>query len=265
MKKRLSATVAVLLAMALVVSGRTLTITQASSKWQPEIVAVEDLLQDEAFVANMEEQLLALHDEEYWENLGQARSNDAKLMASFADSGLNAFSKAARVADPQGNDESTYPEFIGGIYYNDDGNMVVQIVDNAASKASAQTKLEQVFSEEDGVIQEYVEFSYNEIRATMDTLNALYLSNNCPATFDNVDSFAEDTINNRIEVRLAIYNEEEITRFKETIFDSPTIGFVQSQGQFQNWACETTTTTPPPPPFTFNPGSRLNVPNGYVL
>ena len=120
----------------------------------------------------------------------------------------------------------TYHEFVGGIYFNNFGHMVLQILENCPTREFEEYYLVRRFLAGGayGVIIEYVEFSHNELNDMMGILNALALP--------NVTALGLNTSNNRIVVRLLVYNEEEITRFRETISDSPIITFVESEGEF---------------------------------
>jgi len=161
--------------------------------------------------------LISEFGEEYLINLDQARANDAKLMSFFAQNRLG---------------ERMYPDFYGGVYYNADGNMVLLIVESATSRDSVQYDLIRNFVNEENIIVEYVEFSYAELHAVMDILNAILLSDDRPEAFENVTSHALDTRNNTIEVRWLVYaySEAEIARFRETVLDSPMLTFVASEG-----------------------------------
>lgn len=252
MKKRFTAIIAFLLTMALIISGRAITIIQASAR---------EVLQNEVSTSSFTEQILAQYGDEYWENLKQARSNNTELMTLFAENYSNTLLNAERSTTPQESGDPTQPDAIGGVYFNKDGNMVLQIDDDTAIYNSALYNLVVNFSAEKGIITETVEFSHNEIKATMNALNELYLQKNRPAAFNNVDWFAEDTINNRIEVRLATYSEEEIARFKNTINDSPIISFVKSTSTIQTTECRTTVA---PSPTAINPGQRINIGTGFA-
>ena len=164
---------------------------------------------------DVDEFLIEKYGEEFMANLDQAHENDEALMALFP---------------KNESGEPVYPDFIGGIYYNDDGNMVVQMVTDAQPDDTELLAAVEDFIEERDIIVENVEFSHSEIKATMDTLETLYFADDRPDAFDNVESIAEDTLNNRVEIRMLVYNEEEIARFKETALNSPMIGFVQSSG-----------------------------------
>lgn len=166
---------------------------------------------------NAEEQFLSEHGEDYWKNIAQANANNATLRGFFSE-------------DSYG--EPIYPDFIGGIYYTDAGNMVLQIVEKYTSKDAALYNRVKKFAEQaNGLIVENVVFSANELKATMDTLNTMFLADKRPEACGNVDLFAEDTINNRVEVHLSVFNETEIALFKREILDSPSLAFVKSDGK----------------------------------
>jgi hypothetical protein len=74
----------------------------------------------------------------------------------------------------------------------------------------------------------------------MDALNVLALAENRPEAFNNVSVFSEDTGANRVKVQLLVFNEEEITRFRNTVLDSPNLTFVKSSGPYQFTGCGTT-------------------------
>ncbi|MDR2687953.1 MAG: hypothetical protein LBB75_09375, partial [Oscillospiraceae bacterium] len=117
-------------------------------------------------------------------------------------------------------------------YYSGDGNLVLQIVEGCAAKdAGLYDRVKDFAAQADGLVVENVQYSYNEIHGLMDTLNAMCLAYGRPAAFDNVDWFGEDTSGNRVVMNLAVCSEEEIARFRDTVSDSPMIGFEQSQGK----------------------------------
>ena len=170
---------------------------------------------------NLDEYLIAEYGEAFWANYGQAQAYHGQLMSFFTkDSG----------------GEIVYPDFVGGIYYNDEGNFVLQIVEGYASKdAGLYERVKGFTAQSNGMIIEQVAYSYNEIHALMDTLNAMYLADDSPEAFGNVVSFGEDTVGNRVVMNLAVCSEEEIARFRDTVSDSPMIGFEQSLGKLMDF------------------------------
>jgi hypothetical protein len=261
-KRRILVAVATILAMVLFFSSQI--VSQADEKDEPQIVFVEDLFQDKQFVDYVNDLLLAEYGEEYWQNLEQARANDDKLQNFLAHSQAV---KTVSTRSASGNSvesqpitsEGVLPDFIGGVYYNDDGNMVLQVVNDEQKKMFAEDVIKNLYSEEDGVICEYVMYSEKELNATMDALNAMYLLPARPVAFNNVDSFALDTIDNNIEVRLLDNSVEAVQQFKSTVLDSAMVEFVKCENRFTKFACETTTATtttrPPAPQVTMNPGT----------
>ena len=149
-------------------------------------------------------------------NLEQARVNDEQLVSFF---------ELGRYG------EIVYPDFIGGIFYNEDGNMVLQIVRNAARSSEQYNLVSEFANATDDIIVEHVNFSQNEINAVMAILDAYWQAEERPEVFDNIDSYHMDTINNRVEVWLRVYNEAEINRFRDTVLDSPIIYLTESIGQ----------------------------------
>jgi len=147
-----------------------------------------------------------------------AQLNDFKLLSLFTRNDVG---------------EIIYPDFIGGIYYNADGSMVLQIVEDAFYRESDLYDQIIGFAAAENLIIEYVKFSYNELNVTMDALNSINLSNNRPAAFANVCSYGTRPSLNRVVVRLIIYSEYEIERFKNTILDSPMISFMESDGSME--------------------------------
>ena len=105
--------------------------------------------------------------------------------------------------------------------------MVLQLVEKYASRDPERyARVENFIAEANGLIVEYVEFSYNELEAIIDDLNAMYRADDRPEAFENVNSFG--IYNNRVAVWLIVCNEEEVARFRETVLGSPMIAFMNS-------------------------------------
>ena len=128
-----------------------------------------------------------------------------------------------------------FPDFVGGIYYNNEGNLVLQIVQEAAAKdAELYSSVEQFIAETPGIVVESAVYPHNELNAMTDTLIKIQLAGDRPEAFKNVVSFKVDTAGNGIVMSLANCSEEEIARFQSTVSDSPMIRFVQAPGRLVN-------------------------------
>jgi len=125
-------------------------------------------------------------------------------------------------------EELIYPDFVGGVYYDDNGTLVLQIVE--ASRNIVQHNLIRGVLEEKGIVIEYVEFSYNNLRAAMNYLVERIIPDDRPDVLENVSGIGLNEMINRLEIYLFVYNEEEIARFRNEILDLPLISFVQSEG-----------------------------------
>lgn len=78
------------------------------------------------------------------------------------------------------------------------------------------------------IIYQECEYSYNELNDTMDTLNEYKFSNLDSDIANNFNSYALLDKENRVEVRLDEFSEEKIQEFKDAVFDSDTIIFVEA-------------------------------------
>jgi len=173
---------------------------------------------------NFEEHLVSQFGQEWWDNYWPAQTYHERLMSFFP-------------KDSAG--EWIYPDFIGGIYFSDDGRLVLQLVEAyAIGDLELYSRVEGFLEETDDVVVEYVKFSHNELYDTIDALNAMWLAYDSPEAFENVDGYGDDVSNNRVVMWLAEYNEDEIARFRETVMDSPMIRFEKSQGRPVNLAAE---------------------------
>ncbi|MCL1882454.1 MAG: S1 family peptidase [Defluviitaleaceae bacterium] len=123
--------------------------------------------------------------------------------------------------------ETLYPDYFGGVYINDYGNLVILVVEShSLADASAFTRS---LYEGGGIIKE-VEFAYNDLRNAFE-----FLSDFIPNTPDslpasNVDGVMLDIVNNEVLVSLAVYTEEKIDLFVDMVFDAPFLRFHPSPG-----------------------------------
>ena len=186
---------------------------------EDEIVFVEDLLQDEVFVNTLYQHMLETYGEVYMQNLSVARSQVDKIHSSLP---------ASRMG------EIIYSDTSGGIYINDDGNLVVLFTHKARERNVNINNYLGGLSADDVIIR-YVEFSDYELNNVMHILNT-YRRNNpdCEIT-NNFNVFYTDTINNRVVVNLDEYSEDRIEEFKKNVLDTPIITFKESLGPSINF------------------------------
>jgi len=218
MNKRFSIAVIAIFLTGLVFFAQTVVNTQVNTNIQTKAFLNEDFFQNEALEAALFEELISYYGVEYMDNQGKTRDNTNMLLSLF-----DYRAHVIRV------DEIVYPDFLGGIYYNDENYMVVQIVEDAETKdANLYSSFNSFIAEEGDILIEYVRFSYNEINAAMDELNDFYLEANRTEAMKNINFFGVDIINNRIEIHLYVYSEEEMARFRNEVLDSPIISFVEA-------------------------------------
>lgn len=151
--------------------------------------------------------------------------NYLELFARNAQSSKNA-QKIESLFPVDKDGDRIYPNFVGGLYINDEDNLIVQIVKDAVPnvKTSEYSLYNDVLSVDKEVTIEYVKYSYAELNAVNDAIVVPFLQNKVPSS---VGAFYVDVINNRIVVELLNYTEEEIAKFKNTVIDSPFITFTK--------------------------------------
>ena len=118
-----------------------------------------------------------------------------------------------------------WPDFFGGLYLNDIGNLVIQVVNTDEAKSEAIAVFGAIV-DLDEIIFEQVEFSEMYLMEILNSLFGLWDDPDCDIA-QNVSGFGLDTMNNRVEFGLIVYNETEIARFRSEIFNSPAISFTQ--------------------------------------
>ena len=124
-----------------------------------------------------------------------------------------------------------YPNYIGGLYIDENNNVVIQVVRENRPTMVSNNRYEyksyqNILSVDKNSIIEYVDYSYNDINAVIQTLDEYYSEN---YEISNIDSYYDDIINNRVVVALKNYSDEEIANFKNNVIDSPLIHFTESQ------------------------------------
>lgn len=120
--------------------------------------------------------------------------------------------------------EKVYPDYYGGSYINDNGQLVVYVT-NA-------TERPEVLRDNVDIVYEPCTYSYNELLDVMEDLNNYKFSNSDTIT-NNFNEFGLYDSENRIIVKLDNLSEESIQEFKERVSDSDAIEFRQGNGPIQ--------------------------------
>lgn len=121
-----------------------------------------------------------------------------------------------------GNGEKIYPDYYGGSYINDEGQLVVYVTNDVQRPT--------VLSDNSDVIYEPCAYSYNELLSVMETLNDYKFSYPDDAIANNFNQFGLYDSENRVIVRLDDLSDERVNEFKENVCDSDAIEFKQGYG-----------------------------------
>lgn len=175
-----------------------------------DFLIIDDLFECEEFVDSLREEFIAEFGEIYVYNQDRAVRAVDELMASLPRN---------RIGDVM------YPEFWGGIYINDDGNLVVQLVPDmvARSRSAADTSTL-------GLIRslaeiEYVSYSYNYLVSIVNTIVEFLQQNPDHEVVREFYFLYTDIIENTVVVELTTYSDELVSLFRDTIVDSSALFF----------------------------------------
>ena len=114
--------------------------------------------------------------------------------------------------------EIIYPQYFGGMYINDEGNLVMLLVDSPDELGIVSRLV-------DEAISKTTEFSLNEIMSVHHQLTYFFLNQYDYPSVSNIASSWTDIVNNRVVVSLFDFTDEAILAFKEDIIQSPLIIF----------------------------------------
>ncbi len=137
--------------------------------------------------------------------------------------------------------ESDYPDYYGGAYINNDGNLVVNLVDN--SNGNNQDIEKRIGT--DAFIPKSCKYSYKMLTRIMDSLNTYKHQNLKNPICNNFNSYSLLDDQNIIVVYLDNYNQEQIDAFKQQVLDSPAIEFKKAESKFSS-------------EISVNPGSKIH-------
>ena len=202
---------------------------------QLALFVTEDYLEDENFLEEMHKQLLNKYGENY-----------AELFERNAQSAENA-DKIREMFQKDENSEPIYPDFIGGLYINDDDYLVIQIVkENIPSHFTKEYFLyENILNIDKYSIVEYVKYSYSELNTINSEISKKFIENNT-----NISTFYIDVINNKLTVELKENSKSEVAKFKSEIVNSNTITFINEE-ELTSFA-------------NLNPGAKLGTYNASI-
>lgn len=159
---------------------------------------------------SLERHLISEFGEEFLNNLEESRSIADEIWSNFP---IN-----------RSTGEHIVPEYIAGDYFDEDGNLVIQLVENAIIPRNMEAV---IFNE--NVIIKYASYSRTYLHSLSALIVNKYFENQSAGIRTNFGVTYLDTINNRIVVELETLNEDEIQHFRDTVSESTAILFVEGE------------------------------------
>lgn len=194
----------------LVVPVHALKYTNFSQNNYNKIQLIDDMMEDEKFLADFKATMIEQYGEDY-----QIKLKNNELAVKNANIIESKFSK-----DKLG--ETVYPDYIGGLYIDDNDNLVIKVVkQNIPNSKNAKYKnYESIMNVDENAIIEYADYSYEELNEVYDIILNNYLGK-----IDNLTGLYVDVISNRVVVELKELTDNKIDEFINNVIDSPMISF----------------------------------------
>lgn len=174
-----------------------------------KVQLIDDIMQDRTMIKEIKEYMVEQYGENYQDKL--IRNQLAVENAVFIESKF----------EKNKLGESIYPDYIGGLYINNEDNLVIQIVETNIPK-NQDKEYENIMKIGKNASIQYVDYSYEELNKVHDII-----LNNFLGKVDNVTGLYVDTASNRVVVELKDYSDGEIEKFRENVMNSPMITFAQ--------------------------------------
>jgi len=121
-----------------------------------------------------------------------------------------------------------YPEYWGGIYIDEDGNLNLLIKENSIPEVGLPAFLVDCL-ESGRIIEWHVNYSYNELNNVINTLNQFKANRPDDEISKNFNLFYLSDKENIVIVELDDYNEENVQLFKTNVADTEMIKFVEKE------------------------------------
>ena len=181
-----------------------------------EIFFVEDLFDDEEFIRAMDEHLDSI--------LGSGFMSNHRVGSALADRIEATFPRNECPIETMGGfTQFSYPDFFGGLYFNESGNLVVLIAASEAATRQANDIITMTASG-GGIIRE-VEYSLSYLHSIWFPISNILLEQHGHPIASNIYSIGADIRRNMVTVELFEYSEEHINLFREFLGDSPAFEF----------------------------------------
>jgi len=119
-----------------------------------------------------------------------------------------------------------YPDYYGGAYINDEGDLVIHVV---GELKKCQEELAKVIKFEDHYVVKQSHYCYKEFMKLKEYLDELEMNETQKAIFENVTGYGPDDRNNVFLVELNVLDEASIESFKKHISNSDMIVFKQGE------------------------------------
>jgi|GEM_PF-2603984 len=117
-----------------------------------------------------------------------------------------------------------YPDYYGGSYIGDDGNLVIHVIGNIDE---CQTKIKNAIKNNNNYVIKQALYSYKEILELKEQFDDLKMTEELKEIFANITAYGPNEKDNLLTVEMNVLDKEHISKFKQLASDSEMIVFKQ--------------------------------------
>ena len=119
-----------------------------------------------------------------------------------------------------------YPDYYGGAYINDEGNLVIHVL---GELDKCQAEIEKVCKQKEGYVIKQARYCYKDLMKIAEDIDTLVMNEKQKEVFSNVTGYGPSDRENLFLVELNVLDESHIKAFKEQISDSDMIMFKKGE------------------------------------
>ena len=152
---------------------------------------------------------------------------DEKAILKFTSNLNSSFYSLTR----SGGTDPIYPDYYGGMYVDDNRDIIVLVKKDESSFRSDLTKRMAT----DLYIVKECDYSYNELQSLFEEITQFWLNPNNGDLFKSVSlvSFGINDVTNRVQIDLLDCSDANIQKFRQSINDSPMLSFEKANGKLE--------------------------------
>lgn len=165
------------------------------------------------------------------DNQSDVKNEDVRLNEKAISRYTNNLNNSFYSFTRNGESGPVYPDYYGGVYVDNNRNIIVLTKKGATFVRSDLTRRMAT----DSYTLKECDYSYNELQALFEEITELWLDRNNDNLFEDVSlvTFGINDVTNRVQIDLLDCSDINIQKFRQSIKNSPMLSFEKSYGKLK--------------------------------